>query len=66
VPFTRELLLVQSEHLLDSDQRVGGLGGDVEHLPDLLVAPSSAYVRPERLAPPVREVLRVVEILDIG
>src|SRR6266850_2341938 len=38
--------------------------GGGQHLRDDVVAEAAAHVRPERLAPAIREVLRLVEILD--
>ena len=65
MPLRRQLLVLDAEHAARSP---GTAPPDsnrlVEHRPDDAVAPASGDVRPEGLAPAIREVLGVVELIE--
>ena len=65
VPLFRQGLAVDPEDALDRHLVIAGVAGRRQHHADDFVTPSSAHVRPERLAPAVRKVLRIVEVLDL-
>ena len=65
VPLFRQLLAVEAEDPLDRHLVIAAVAGGREHGADDLVAPPAADVGPERLAPAIREVFRVVEVLDL-
>jgi hypothetical protein len=64
VPVLRELVFLDLQHLLDGGDGVAAAAALLQDLRDRAVAPAPGDVRPHRLAVPVREVARGVEVLD--
>ena len=64
MPVLRELLGVDAEDLAHHVVHVVGASGGAQHLPHDGIAPASRHVGPERLTPPVREEVGVLEIAD--
>ena len=64
MPRLGQLLRLDPQHVLERGIDVAGARGGRQQLSDHLIAPSPADIRPQRLTPPVRKVLRVVQILD--
>src|SRR6185295_4317900 len=64
LPVGRQFLRLEAEHALDRDVWIAGGRRHREHPPNHLVAVAPTDVRPERLAPAVRKILRIVEVVD--
>ena len=64
LPLGGEIFFVHAQHTFDRHRRAAGRGPLVEHPADRVVAPPSGDIGPERLAPAIRKILRVIEVVD--
>ena len=66
VPFLREVRGLDPEHALERALVTVAPDGDAHQRPDRLVAVAAADVSPQRLSVAIWEVLRVIEVVDLG